>query len=202
MKIETASYFGSFVDVEKCPKEIVPEYAFIGRSNVGKSSLINYLTEKKADAKVSGAPGKTRTINYFTINTNKWYLVDLPGYGYARTSKSTREDWDKFIRTYLRKRPQLINLFVLIDTRIPPQKIDLEFIEWLGEHQIPFSIVFTKNDKPKSLNNLNNRKAFENELLKTWEELPNMFLSSSASNLGRENILTFIEQCNASVQQS
>ncbi len=201
MKIETASYFGSFVDVEKCPKEIVPEYAFIGRSNVGKSSLINYLTEKKADAKVSGSPGKTRTINYFTINTNKWYLVDLPGYGYARTSKSTREDWDKFIRTYLRKRVQLINLFVLIDTRIPPQKIDLEFIEWLGEHQIPFSIVFTKNDKPKSLTNLNNRKAFENELLKSWEELPNMFLTSSASNLGRAEILAFIDQCNQTIPQ-
>jgi GTP-binding protein len=201
MKIETASYFGSFVDVEKCPKEIVPEYAFIGRSNVGKSSLINYLTEKKADAKVSGSPGKTRTINYFTINTNKWYLVDLPGYGYARTSKSTREDWDKFIRTYLRKRGQLINLFVLVDTRIPPQKIDLEFIEWLGEHQIAFSIVFTKNDKPKSLNNLNNRKAFENELLKSWEELPNIFLTSSASNLGRAEILAFIDQCNQTIPQ-
>ncbi|MBL7799663.1 MAG: YihA family ribosome biogenesis GTP-binding protein [Chitinophagales bacterium] len=201
MKIETASYFGSFVDVEKCPKEIVPEYAFIGRSNVGKSSLINYLTEKKADAKVSGSPGKTRTINYFAINTNKWYLVDLPGYGYARTSKSTREDWDKFIRTYLRKRGQLINLFVLVDTRIPPQKIDLEFIEWLGEHQIAFSIVFTKNDKPKSLNNLNNRKAFENELLKSWEELPNIFLTSSASNLGRAEILAFIDQCNQTIPQ-
>lgn len=201
MKIETASYFGSFVDVEKCPTAIVPEYAFIGRSNVGKSSLINYLTEKKADAKVSGSPGKTRTINYFAINTNKWYLVDLPGYGYARTSKSTREDWDKFIRTYLRKRVQLINLFVLIDTRIPPQKIDLEFIEWIGEHQIPFSIVFTKNDKPKSLNNLNNRKAFENELLKSWEELPNMFLTSSASNLGRAEILAFIDQCNQTIPQ-
>lgn len=145
--------------------------------------------------------GKTRTINYFAINTNKWYLVDLPGYGYARTSKSTREDWDKFIRTYLRKRVQLINLFVLVDTRIPPQKIDLEFIEWLGEHQIPFSIVFTKNDKPKSLTNLNNRKAFEIELLKSWEELPNMFLTSSASNLGRAEILAFIDQCNQTIPQ-
>jgi GTP-binding protein len=115
--------------------------------------------------------------------------------------KSTREDWDKFIRTYLRKRGQLINLFVLVDTRIPPQKIDLEFIEWLGEHQIAFSIVFTKNDKPKSLNNLNNRKAFENELLKSWEELPNIFLTSSASNLGRAEILAFIDQCNQTIPQ-
>lgn len=199
MIIKSADFLGSFVDVGKCPKPTMHEYAFIGRSNVGKSSLINMLTGRKSLAKVSSTPGKTRTINHFVINDN-WYLVDLPGYGYAKISKSEREKWSKLNQDYILKRENLICLFVLIDSRIPPQKIDNEFLEWLGENQIPFAIVFTKVDKLSSLEWSKNLTAYKEHLLQTWETLPKLIESSSVSALGKDEIFDFIEQTNNNVE--
>jgi GTP-binding protein len=195
MEIKSARFVVSNTDVEKCPRPDKPEYAFIGRSNVGKSSLINMLTERKSLAKISGKPGKTRLINHFLIN-EEWYLVDLPGYGYAKIAKKEREKWEKFLRSYILKRENLYNLFVLIDSRHSPQPIDLEFMEWLGLSQIPFSIVFTKTDKlkPEELeSNLNN---YTTKLLETWETVPPLFVSSAEKRTGREEILQYIEEIN------
>ena len=194
-KNTNAVFIGSFVKEESCPKDEVPEYAFIGRSNVGKSSLINYITNQKDLAKVSATPGKTQTINFFKIN-NDWHLVDLPGYGYARISQSKREEWIKFIRYYIKNRKQLVTTFVLVDSRIAPQKIDLEFINWLGENGLPLAIIFTKNDKPKSPEMLKNIHTFQKTLLENWEELPPMFVTSSEKNLGKELVLEYVEECN------
>ena len=196
MIIHTAEFTCSYVDWKKCPKEHVPEYAFIGRSNVGKSSLINTLTERKGLAKISNTPGKTQCINFFSIN-KEWNLVDLPGYGYAKTSKKNRELWMKFTKDYLRRREQLQNVFVLIDGRIDPQNVDLDFIQWLGENGIPFSLVFTKNDKPKKT--FKNIENFKETLLETWEELPVNFITSSVTNVGREDILAYIDQVNEAI---
>ena len=194
MEIKTAKYILSYVDWKKCPKSDFPEYAFIGRSNVGKSSLINMITKRKALAKVSNTPGKTQCINFFDINSN-WHLVDLPGYGFAKTSKSNRAKWMKMIKDYMQNRESLTMVFQLIDSRIPPQKIDLDFINWMGSKGIPFAIVYTKNDHPKK--NRGNRKAFEKELLKTWEELPKSFITSATKGVGGDNILNYIEEINS-----
>ena len=185
-------------DVAKCPKSNLPEYAFIGRSNVGKSSLINMLTNRKSLAKTSGRPGKTQLINHFLINEN-WHLVDLPGYGYARVSKSDKKTFQKFITQYFERRKQLVMGFVLVDCRHEPQPIDLEFMQWLGENAIPFNIVFTKSDKlkPKAI-----ERNIENYLLalkKQWEELPQYFITSSLNYDGKLELLTHIEQINASL---
>ncbi|GGX06344.1 putative GTP-binding protein EngB [Aquimarina muelleri] len=188
-------------DVAKCPKDKLPEYAFIGRSNVGKSSLINMLTNRKNLAKTSGRPGKTQLINHFIINKN-WFLVDLPGYGYAKVSKSSKKVFQKFITAYFAKRTQIVSAFVLIDSRHEPQKIDLEFMQWLGENQVPFSIIFTKADKltktklPVQINN------YINEMLNYWEEMPNYFITSSSSGLGQEDVLKYIEDINNQLAKS
>jgi len=198
MLIKTADFVISNSEVEKCPKDLLPEYAFIGRSNVGKSSLINMLTGRKNLAKTSGKPGKTQLINHFIINKN-WFLVDLPGYGYAKVSKRVKQKFQKFITDYFEKRKQLISAFVLIDIRLEPQKIDLEFMEYLGTNQIPFSIVFTKADKlnPKAIDR--NIEAYGKELLKTWEELPKQFITSSTNEMGRDQVLQFIEDTNQQI---
>jgi GTP-binding protein len=198
MIIHSADFVSSYVDWKKCPASPLPEYAFIGRSNVGKSSLINTLTERNSLAKISNTPGKTQCINFFLIN-DSWHLVDLPGYGYAKTSKKNREMWLKFTKDYIRKREQLQNVFLLIDARIPPQQIDLDFIIWMGENGIPFSLVFTKNDKPKKT--AKNVDAFKEVMLELWEELPVHFLSSSVSRIGREDILNYIGEINAMIQE-
>jgi len=195
MIIKTAEFVISNTEISKCPETKLPEYAFIGRSNVGKSSLINMLTDHKKLAKISGRPGKTQLINHFLINEN-WYLVDLPGYGYAKTSKENRFKWTKFIEKYLRERENLLNTFVLIDSRLEPQKIDLEFMNWCGHNQIAFSIVFTKTDKLSSSALQKNIAHYKKEMLKTWEELPPVFLSSSESKFGREKLLNYIEEIN------
>ncbi|MCV9387714.1 ribosome biogenesis GTP-binding protein YihA/YsxC [Reichenbachiella ulvae] len=198
MKIKSATFVISNTDYLKCPKTDSPEYAFIGRSNVGKSSLINMLTNKTSLAKTSGKPGKTQLINHFLINDH-WYLVDLPGYGWAQVSKKLKEDWQKMTQQYLTKRENLVNVFVLIDSRIPPQAIDLEFIHWMGENGIPFSIIFTKADKPGSKKILSNISTFKNELKKNWDELPPNFVSSSAQKVGQKEILDYIDQINQSL---
>lgn len=195
MKIKSAKFIISNTDVSKCPAERIPEYAFIGRSNVGKSSLINVLTDHKKLAKTSGKPGKTQLINHFKIN-DEWFLVDLPGYGYAQVSKTKRQSFQKFIKDYFLNREQLVCSFVLIDSRHEPQKIDLEFMEFLGENRIPFCIIFTKSDKlgrTKLEQNINN---YKNKILKTWEVVPTHFITSSESGLGKEEVLTFIEGVN------
>ncbi|MEE4286019.1 MAG: ribosome biogenesis GTP-binding protein YihA/YsxC [Mariniphaga sp.] len=199
MEIKEARFIVSNTKVEKCPRPDKPEYAFIGRSNVGKSSLINMLTRRKALAKISGKPGKTRLINHFLINEN-WYLVDLPGYGYAKIAKKEREKWEKFLRNYILKRENLYNLFVLIDSRHSPQPIDLEFMEWLGLGQVPFSIVFTKTDKLKPEELEVNLKNYEAKLLESWESVPPMFISSAEKGVGREEILQYIGKINTSNQ--
>jgi len=199
MKIKTAEFIMSNSDVAKCPKHQLPEYAFIGRSNVGKSSLINMLTNHKNLAKTSGKPGKTQLINHFLINKN-WYLVDLPGYGYARVSKSSKKKFQAFITDYFEKRRQLALAFVLVDIRHEPQKIDLEFVEYLGNSGIPFSIIFTKADKLKPAVIDKNVMAYCQELLKTWEELPNYFITSSSKQIGRDHVLEFIEQNNIEIE--
>jgi len=196
MQISEATFFISNTDIEKCPPPKLPEYAFIGRSNVGKSSLINMLTGKKNLAKTSGTPGKTRLINHFLINT-KWYLVDLPGYGYAKVSKSSKATWDKMIRDYLLKRKSLMNVFVLVDSRLEPQKIDLAFIDWLGEKKVPFSIVFTKSDKLKKQQIIYSVENYKKELKKNWEALPPLFISSAEKKTGRDEILNYIEEINS-----
>ena len=195
MKIKSAEFVISNSDVSKCPDSKLPEYAFIGRSNVGKSSLINALTNRKDLAKTSGRPGKTQLINHFLINQS-WYLVDLPGYGYARVSKREKKTFQKFITAYFEKREQMLCAFVLIDSRHKPQPIDLEFMTWLGEHQVPFCIIFTKADKmkPKALErNINDYQA---EMLQTWTEMPQYFVTSSSSGLGKEEVLAFIQSIN------
>jgi len=185
----------SVTDWKKCPSAHLPEYAFIGRSNVGKSSLINMLVRNSKLAKTSSKPGKTQTINHFLINQN-WYLVDLPGYGYASISKTMREKWTKMIRDYLLLRENLQVVFVLVDSRLEPQKIDLEFINNLGEWGVPFSIIFTKTDKLSANKVQGNVQRLKNKLAETWEEMPFMMLSSAETGKGREDILTFIEQIN------
>ncbi len=185
--IHSATFVKSSVETDKCPPPIYPEFAFIGRSNVGKSSLINMLVNKKGLAKTSASPGKTQTINHFLINEEKhpWYLVDLPGYGYAKTSKTERNKWGSFIRNYLDQRENLICTFVLLDFRIPPQKIDLEFMQWLGEQGLPFCIAFTKCEKLTDLQKTIRFDAFTAELKKTWEELPQYFFTASVERMGR-----------------
>ncbi len=199
MKIKSAVFAISNTEHKKCPTGDLPEYAFIGRSNVGKSSLINMLTEQKKLAKTSGRPGKTQLINHFLIN-EEWYIVDLPGYGYAKVSKSSREKFEKFISEYLTQREQLLNVFVLLDSRLDPQQIDLEFMNWCGEKQIPFAMVFTKIDKLSSSALQKNMAKYKKEMQKYWEELPPVFTTSSESGFGREKILNYIEQINLAVK--
>ena len=195
MEITSAEFVISNTDVKKCPAGIFPEYAFIGRSNVGKSSLINMLTSRKGLAMTSSTPGKTMLINHFLINKN-WYLVDLPGYGYARRGQKGKDQIRTIIEDYILEREQMTNLFVLIDSRLEPQKIDLEFMEWLGENGIPFSIIFTKADKLKGGRLKMNINAYLRELSKQWEELPPHFVSSSEDRTGRMDILNYIENIN------
>ncbi|MCG9970200.1 ribosome biogenesis GTP-binding protein YihA/YsxC [Christiangramia crocea] len=201
MKIKSAEFVVSNSKVDLCPNSALPEYAFIGRSNVGKSSLINMLTGRKALAKTSAKPGKTQLINHFLINKN-WHLVDLPGYGYAQVSKSTKKVFQKFITTYFEKRTQMVCAFVLIDSRHKPQAIDMEFMQWLGEHAIPFSIIFTKADKlkPKALQK--NIENYKTEMLEFWEEMPEYFISSAATGTGKDEVLDYIENINQQLRTS
>ncbi|AXT20906.1 YihA family ribosome biogenesis GTP-binding protein [Flavobacteriaceae bacterium AU392] len=198
MQIKSAEFVVSNQDVTKCPSNNMPEYAFIGRSNVGKSSLINMLTSRKSLAKTSGKPGKTQLINHFLINKN-WFLVDLPGYGYARVSKSSKKTFQKFITSYFEKREQLVSAFVLIDIRHKPQPIDLNFMEWLGTNGVPFSIIFTKADKLKPKVIENYIESYKAILLETWEEMPNHFITSSSKIIGKEELLNYIESINNSL---
>ena len=202
MHIKSAEFLVSNSNVAKCPKNKMPEYAFIGRSNVGKSSLINMLTDRKNLAKTSGRPGKTQLINHFVINQT-WYLVDLPGYGYARVSKKVKKEFQKFITQYFEEREQLVSAFVLIDCRHEPQPIDREFMQYLGEKQIPFSIIFTKADKlkPKALER--NIENYKQELLAgAWAEMPNYFVSSATNSTGKDEILEYIDAINAQLKES
>lgn len=198
MLIKSAEFLVSNSDVAKCPASPLPEYAFIGRSNVGKSSLINMLTGRKGLAKTSGRPGKTQLINHFLINKN-WHLVDLPGYGYARVSKSSKKVFQKFITDYFSKRTSLVCGFVLVDVRHEPQPIDLEFMQWLGENAIPFNIIFTKADKLKPQVLTRNVAHYQSVLLETWESLPEMFVTSSSTGQGREELLGYIEGLNQQI---
>ena len=184
--------------VTMCPKDNKPEYAFIGRSNVGKSSLINMLTNHKGLAKTSATPGKTLLINHFIIN-NEWYLVDLPGYGFAKRSKKELQKLEQMISGYILQREQLVNVFLLVDVRLEPQKIDLEFIQWLGDSSVPFAIVFTKADKLSASKVSQNVEAYKKVLSETWEELPPIFITSSDKKQGREEVLDYIEQINKSL---
>lgn len=193
MVIKSAVYKISCVTEQSCPSGHLPEFAFIGRSNVGKSSLINMLTDKKDLVKVSNAPGKTRTINFFLIN-EQFHFVDLPGYGYAKVSRSRRYEFEAMIFDYLSKRVQLQLVFVLIDSRHSPQQLDLDFINQLGENQIPFVLVFTKADKQGIVGTKQNVKLFHSEMLKTWDTLPQTFITSSESRIGRDDLLSFIDQ--------
>ena len=195
MQIKSAEFLVSSARIDQCPKTNLPEYAFIGRSNVGKSSLINMLTGKSKLAKTSATPGKTILINHFVIN-GEWYLVDLPGYGYAKRSKKDTEKFEHMITTYILDLEQMTNLFLLIDVRHEPQQIDLEFMEWLGENGVPFSIVFTKADKVSKAKLKGNVTHYLTELKKQWEELPPYFVTSSEAKVGREEILDYIEQIN------
>ncbi len=193
MTIKEVEFLASYPKESACPKDNMPEFAFIGRSNVGKSSLINMLTNRKSLAKVSVTPGKTQLINYFTINQS-WYLVDLPGYGYARVSKDKKAGFGKLITTYLAKRQQLIVAFVLIDSRHELQKADRAFLEWCGENQVPFALVFTKADKLGKNQLQSNINTLKKELLKYWEQLPPYFITSSETKLGKDEILQYIEE--------
>ena len=195
MKINHAEFVTSSAKADQCPQPDKPEYAFIGRSNVGKSSLINMLTGRKKLAKVSGSPGKTILINHFIIDQT-WYLVDLPGYGYAKRSKSERARWQKMIRNYLLTRTNLLTVFLLIDIRHEPQANDLEFMDWLAVSQIPFTMAFTKSDKLKLSQKNEKITAYKNRLAKDWVELPNMITTSSSDKTGREELLKFIEKTN------
>ena len=202
MKINTAEFIISNSEVSKCPLERLPEYAFIGRSNVGKSSLINMLANHKNLAKTSGKPVKTQLINHFKINNN-WFLVDLPGYGYARVSKKTKEVFQQFITDYFEKREQLVCAFVLIDIRHEAQQIDLEFIEYLGETEVPFCIVFTKADKIAKTKIEAHVAAYRKQLLaNNWEEMPQHFVTSATESTGKENLLQFIDEVNQEVFKS
>ena len=200
MKISSAVFTVSSPNWRKCPQDGRPEYAFIGRSNVGKSSLINMLTGVKGLAKTSGRPGKTQLINHFLIN-NEWYLVDLPGYGYARTSKSSRDAWGTMMRDYFLHREELTNTYVLVDSRLKPQRIDLDFIAFLGQNGVPLTIVFTKTDKEKQREVMGNIKLMKQELGQMWEELPPMLLTSSATGYGRDALLDQIETINLSLKE-
>lgn len=214
MTIKTAEYLISSAKVEQCPQADYPEYAFIGRSNVGKSSLINMLADNSKLAKTSATPGKTILINHFLINKAQegkmpanpadqpWYLVDLPGYGYAKRGKKAQEEFERMISTYILKREQMTLLFVLIDVRHDPQHIDLEFIEWLGENGVPFAIVFTKGDKVSKGRLGGNVKHYLKELSKQWEELPPYFITSSENGMGKEELLQYIGEVNAMVLES
>jgi len=205
MQIKSAAYLISSPSLDKCPKPDRPEYAFIGRSNVGKSSLINMLCNHQGLAKTSAAPGKTRLINHYEVVSStkvgskdglKWYLVDLPGYGYAKISQAERKKWEKMIEDYLRKRETLLNIFVLIDGRHNPQKAYIYFLNKLGEWQLPFTLVFTKADKEKPKALERNVKAFLDAMRETWQFLPQSFITSAENKTGRDDILAFIEKCN------
>ena len=198
MIIKSAEFVISNTDVKKCPASTLPEYAFIGRSNVGKSSLINMLTQRKGLAMTSQQPGKTQLINHFLIN-NEWHLVDLPGYGFARVGQSNRERLKSIIEDYILEREQLTNLFILLDCRHEPQKIDLEFIEWAGENGVPFALVFTKADKLSKGKLASNIEAYKQTLLESWEELPPIFITSSEAKEGRDELLNYIEDINKTI---
>jgi GTP-binding protein len=200
MIVKEAKFLMSNTKVELCPAPDKPEYAFIGRSNVGKSSLINMLTGQKGLAKTSSSPGKTQLINHFLINES-WYLVDLPGYGYAKVSRSSRDEWKKMINYYFQKRENLTCVFALIDSRHEPMKVDLDFINYLGKLGVPFVIVFTKLDKQSSIKTDSTIAAYTRKLRETWEELPRMFRTSAEKKIGREDILNFIEEINVQMQQ-
>lgn len=199
MIIKDAKYLVSSTTIDRCPAPVLPEYAFIGRSNVGKSSLINMLTDRKKLARISKAPGKTRLINHFIIN-NEWYLVDLPGYGFAKVPAGTRKEWQKMIHDYILRRENLMCLFVLIDSRHKPQKNDIVFMELLGTHQIPFVIVFTKTDKLTNNELRENLLHYKKEMLKVWEALPTTFTTSTTNRRGREEILDFIGAMNLTLK--
>lgn len=201
MEINSAEFVQSNTDVKKCPEPNKPEYAFIGRSNVGKSSLINMLCNKKGLAKTSSTPGKTQLINHFIIN-GQWFLVDLPGYGFAKTARTEREKWDGMIRNYMIYRKNLMSVFVLIDIRISPQQKDLDFINWLGEKSIPFSLVFTKADKQTRAKNDFSVKQFCEQLYKTWATLPPYFVTSADTKSGRQEVLDYIDSINQGFKQS
>ena len=200
MEIKKAEFTLSAPNVAMCPKDNKPEYAFIGRSNVGKSSLINMLTNNKKLAKTSATPGKTLLINHFIIN-NEWYLVDLPGYGFAKRSKKEVQKLEQMINGYILQREQLVNVFLLVDIRLEPQKIDLDFIEWLGTSSIPFAIVFTKADKLSTAKVSQNVEAYKKTLSETWDELPPYFITSSEKKTGRDEILDYIDQINKSLKE-
>ena len=197
MKIKSAEFLISNSDVQRCPKDKLPEYAFIGRSNVGKSSLINALTKRKSLAKTSGKPGKTQLINHFIINKN-WFLVDLPGYGYAKVSKSEKKTFQKFITNYFKERKQLVAAFVLIDCRHEPQKVDLAFMEWLATNNVPFFIVFTKADKLTKNKLPVNIENYKNKMLEFWEEMPPYFVTSSLNKHGCDDLLKHVDDLNTS----
>ena len=193
MKITSAEFVSSYADVNKCPKDGRPEFAFIGRSNVGKSSLINMLVNSRHLAKTSSTPGKTQTINHFIIN-DSWYIVDLPGYGYAQASKSARAGFGRIIEDYVSKRESLTCLFILIDSRLAPQSIDLDFIQWAGSREIPIALIFTKIDKLKRNELEKNIKQYEKTLLTRWEELPTIILTSATERTGKDELLSLIEE--------
>lgn len=193
MIIKEAKFVISNTDINECPTDGKPEFAFIGRSNVGKSSLINMLVDKKDLAKTSGRPGKTQLINHFIIN-KEWYLVDLPGYGYAKASKSSRSQWERFIADYLTKRKTLINIFVLLDSRLEPQKIDIEFMGWCAEEGLPFSMVFTKTDKLSTSGLQKNLAAYKKSMMEYWDELPPIFTTSAETKFGQEKLLGYIDE--------
>ncbi len=199
MDIKKAEFCLSAPIVSMCPKDNKPEYAFIGRSNVGKSSLINMLTNNKKLAKTSATPGKTLLINHFIIN-NEWYLVDLPGYGYAKRSKKEVGKLEQMISGYILQREQLVNVFLLVDVRLEPQKIDLEFIQWLGDSSIPFSIVFTKADKLSAMKVSQQVETYKKVLLETWEELPPVFITSAEKKQGRDEVLDYIDRINKDLE--
>jgi GTP-binding protein len=201
MIIRSAVYVISSPDYLQCPKPDRPEYAFIGRSNVGKSSLINMITGYDKLAKTSGTPGKTQLINHFSVN-DEWYIVDLPGYGFAKVSQAQRKKWEKMIEDYLRKRPNLVTVFVLIDSRHSPQKIDLEFVDTLGKWQIPFCLVFTKADKENQRTVSKNVKDFLDRMRAGWQFLPEHFVSSTIKKMGRDKILARIEECNKEYEEA
>lgn len=201
MKINSAEFVVSNSDYRSCPNSKICEFAFIGRSNVGKSSLINMLLQSKDLAKTSSKPGKTLLINHFLVNRN-WYVVDLPGYGYARASKEQRRKLKSIIDNYILFRTQLTNLFVLIDSRLEPQQIDLDFIDWLGQSSIPFSIIFTKSDKLSNKQLMENLAEYKNKLLETWESLPPIFVTSSEKGVGRDEVLDYIESIINEISQA
>lgn len=201
MIVKSAQYICSNGDISKCPAPTLHEYAFTGRSNVGKSSLINMLTGRKELALISVKPGKTKTVNHFLINEN-WYLVDLPGYGFAKVSKKEKLRFDELLEDFIQKRPNLLCLFILVDSRHEPQKIDLSFIEWLGENRIPFALIFTKIDKLSSSELNKNLTHYKKELLKTWSSLPQIFITSAHTGAGKTEVLNYIEQINNEIPLS